>query len=131
MTLSEPRPYKNILKKGAYTAKREGCMALFTFTSVVQILDYVDMNTHYFCCSDLNKLLINRVKRNLWRNTNRRPEYYFWVCFGPKSSQLYFRHKNLHLWKNTIFNNRNKHRKRIKCNNSNKKWAKVFSNVRG
>ena len=36
-------------------------MALFTFTSVVQILDYVDknhMNAHYFRCSDLNKLII-------------------------------------------------------------------------
>ena len=36
-------------------------MALFTFTSVAQIRDYADknhMNTHYFCCSDLNKLLI-------------------------------------------------------------------------
>ena len=33
-------------------------MALFTFTSVVQILDYVDknhMNNLYFCCSHLNK----------------------------------------------------------------------------
>ena len=36
-------------------------MALFTFTSVAQIRDYADknhMNTHYFCCSDLNKLII-------------------------------------------------------------------------
>ena len=36
-------------------------MALFTFTSVVQILDNVDknhMNTHYFRCSDINKLII-------------------------------------------------------------------------
>ena len=36
-------------------------MALFTFTPVVQILDYVDknhMNTHYFRCSNLNKLSI-------------------------------------------------------------------------
>ena len=56
---------KNILKKkGVYTAKREGnyvYVELFTFTSVVQILDYVDknhMNTHYFRCSDLNKLMI-------------------------------------------------------------------------
>ena len=45
MTLREPRPYKSILKKGAYTAKREGSMALFTFTSVAQILDYVDKNS--------------------------------------------------------------------------------------
>ena len=36
-------------------------MALFTFTSVAQIRDYADknhMNTHYFCCTDLNKLII-------------------------------------------------------------------------
>ena len=36
-------------------------MALFTFTSVVQILNYVDknhMNTHDFCCSDLNKSMM-------------------------------------------------------------------------
>ena len=36
-------------------------MALFTFTSVVQILDYDDknlMNTHYFRCSDLNKFFL-------------------------------------------------------------------------
>ena len=36
-------------------------MALFTFTSVVQILDYVDknlMNTHYFRCPDLNKFFL-------------------------------------------------------------------------
>ena len=36
-------------------------MALFTFTSVAQIRDYTDknhMNTHYFCCTDLNKLII-------------------------------------------------------------------------
>ena len=36
-------------------------MALFTFTSVAQIRDYTDknhMNTHYFCCTDLNKLMI-------------------------------------------------------------------------
>ena len=62
MTLSEPRPYKNILKEGVYKAKREEnyIMTLFTFTSVVQILDYVDknhMNTHCFRCSDLSKLI--------------------------------------------------------------------------
>ena len=33
--------------------------------------------------------------------------------------------------KNTIFNNRNKHRNKNNCNSSNQKWAKVFSNVRG
>ena len=40
-------------------------MALFTFTSVVKILDYVDknhMNNHYFRCSHLNKLKINKEK---------------------------------------------------------------------
>ena len=58
------RPYKKDTKKGEYI-KQKGrgtiYMALFTFTSVVQILDYVDknhMNTHYFRCSDLNKLMI-------------------------------------------------------------------------
>ena len=58
------RPYKKHTKKGEYI-KQKGrgtiYMALFTFTSVVQILDYVDknhMNTHYFRCSDLNKLMI-------------------------------------------------------------------------
>ena len=48
---------ENIQQKGRGTTY----MALFTFTSVVQILDYVDkkhMNTHYFHCSDLNKLII-------------------------------------------------------------------------
>ena len=54
---------KHILKKGVYKVKREGnyILSLFAFTSVVQILDYVDknhMNTHYFRCSDLNKLII-------------------------------------------------------------------------
>ena len=63
MTLTEPRPYKNILKEGVYKAKREEnyITTLFTFTSVVQILDYVDknhMNTHEcFRCSDLSKLI--------------------------------------------------------------------------
>ena len=36
-------------------------MALFTFTSVAQILVYVDkkhMNTHYFRCSDLNIIIV-------------------------------------------------------------------------
>ena len=75
MTLSEPRPYKNILKKkGVYTATREGnCgtiyMAIFTSTSIVQILDYVDkthINNYYFRCSCLNKF---KKKKN--NNNNR------------------------------------------------------------
>ena len=33
--------------------------------------------------------------------------------------------------KNTIFNNRNKHRNKNNCSSSYQKWAKVFSNVRG
>ena len=47
-------------------------MALFTFTSVVQILDYVDknhMNTHYFRCSDLNN---NNNNNNNDNNNNNR-----------------------------------------------------------
>ena len=64
MKSKSQRPYKKDTKKGEYI-KQKGrgtiYMALFTFTSVVQILDYVDknhMNTHYFRCSDLNKLMI-------------------------------------------------------------------------
>ena len=82
VTLSEPRPYKKHTKKktGVYTAKWEWnyIHGLFTFASVVQILDYVDknhMNSHYFHCSHWNKL------KKLWRNTNRRLEYSSWVYF--------------------------------------------------
>ena len=64
MTLSEPKPYKKHTEKREYIEQKgRGTiyMALFAFTSVVQILDYVDknhMNAHYFRCSDLNKLII-------------------------------------------------------------------------
>ena len=47
-------------------------MALFTFTSVVEILEYVDknhMNTHYFRCSDLNN---NNNNNNDNNNNNRK-----------------------------------------------------------
>ena len=48
-------------------------MALFTFTSVVQILNYVDknhMNTHDFCCSDLNKSMMIIINNNDNSNNN-------------------------------------------------------------
>ena len=68
MTLSEPRPYKNT-KRGSRTIYMTGTrtiyMTLFTFTSVVQILDYVDknhMNTHCFRCSDLEINNNNKIK---------------------------------------------------------------------
>ena len=63
------KPYKKreyIQQKGRGTIY----MALFTFTWVVQILDCVEknhMNTHYFHCSNLNKLIIinnNNNKKN-------------------------------------------------------------------
>ena len=70
---------KNILKKRRehIQQKRRGIIytALFTFTSVVQILDYVDknhMNNHYFCCSHLNKLKII----NLTKNNNKEIQHY-------------------------------------------------------
>ena len=50
-------------------------MALFAFTSVVQILDYVDknhMNTHYFRCSDLNNNNNNNNNNNDNNNNNRK-----------------------------------------------------------
>ena len=48
-------------------------MALFKFTSVVQILDHVDknhMNTHYFRCSLLNKLIIIIIIIIIINNSN-------------------------------------------------------------
>ena len=47
MTLSEPRLYEKHTKKMQYIqqiGRGTIYMALFTFTSVVQILDYVDKN---------------------------------------------------------------------------------------
>ena len=55
-------------------------MALFRFTSVVQILDHVDknhMNTHYFRCSLLNKLIIIIIIIiNNSNNNNKKVKHY-------------------------------------------------------
>ena len=57
-------------------------MALFTFTSAVEILDYVDknhMNTHYFRCSDLNNNNNNNNNNdnnNNNNNNNRKIKHY-------------------------------------------------------
>ena len=54
-------------------------MALFKFTSVVQILDHVDknhMNTHYFRCSLLNKLIIITMIINNSNNNNEKVKHY-------------------------------------------------------
>ena len=97
MTLSESRPYKNTLKKGVYTAKKEGdyihgAIYIYISCSNSGLCWKKHMNSHYFRCSDLKKLIIViiiiiiiiTIKQNitnLWRNTNRRPEYSFWVHF--------------------------------------------------
>ena len=81
MTLSEPRPYKKHTKKKRreyIQQKGRGIiyMVLLTFTSVVQVLDYVDknhMNNHYFCCSHLNKL---KIVINLTKNNNKEIQHY-------------------------------------------------------
>ena len=57
------------MSKQLASAKMQGnyiIHGVITFTSVVQILDYVDknhMNNHYFCCSHLNKLKIKNNKK--------------------------------------------------------------------
>ena len=55
-------------------------MALFKFTSAVQILDHVDknhMNTHYFRCSLLNKLIIIIIMIiNNSNNNNKKAKHY-------------------------------------------------------
>ena len=52
-----------------------------------------------------------------------------WVQVGSKSSQVNFiSNIRIYIHKNTIFNNRNKHRNKNNCNSSTQKWAKAFSN---
>ena len=54
-------------------------MALVKFTSAVQILDHVDrnhMNTHYFRCSLLNKLIIIIMIINNSNNNNKKVKHY-------------------------------------------------------
>ena len=55
-------------------------MALFKFTSAVQTLDHVDknhMNTHYFRCSLLNKLIIIIIMIiNNSNNNNKKVKHY-------------------------------------------------------
>ena len=70
-------------------------MALFTFTSVVQNIDYVDknhMNTHYRLCSDLNRLtilitiiIIIIITNN--NNNNKDKTLHFFLCWFCKQME--------------------------------------------
>ena len=60
-------------------------MALFKFISAVQILDHVDknhMNTHYFRCSLLNKLIIIIMIINNSNNNNKKVKHYTYFSVG-------------------------------------------------